>query len=331
MLMSRSVVVLLGTLASLVCARTTSRAQIPTERQPAILKVSSRGGVSLEVLDWGGNGPPLVFLAGGGSSTPHDFDEFAPRFARRHRVIGITRRGVGGSSGPRPQSFDDYIDDIVAVLDAFHFDRVVLVGHSYAGSEMARFGEKYGGRCAALVYLDAAYDYTDPALEKIFEVNRPPAPPPMQSADSASIDAVRAWSIRVQGYAPPVSALRASRVWGKDGRLIGLKPSLVESWDIPIPTPRWERVTCPSLGIYAMPIPYEASLRWWSSLDSLQQARGKAYYAAFAPWTKKNREAFGRLPQNRVVEFPSVNHNFFMAQPDETVRVIDAFLNSLKR
>jgi pimeloyl-ACP methyl ester carboxylesterase len=80
-----------------------------------------------------------------------------------------------------------------------------------------------------------------------------------------------------------------------------------------------------------MPIPYEASLRWWSSLDSLQQARGKAYYAAFAPWTKKNREAFGRLPQNRVVEFPSVNHNFFMAQPDETVRVIDAFLNSLKR
>lgn len=328
--MSHSVMVMLGTLASFACARTTATAQTPAERQPAILEVSTRGGVSLEVLDWGGSGPPLVFLAGGGSSTPHDFDEFAPRFASRHRVIGITRRGIGGSSTERPRSFDDYVDDIVAVLDAFHFERVVIVGHSYAGLEMARFGEKYGRRCAALVYLDAAYDYTDPALEKIFEANRPPSPPPMRSADSASIDAVRDWSLRTQRYAAPVSALRASRLWGQDGRLIGSKPSLVDSWNIPTPTPRWERVACASLGIYAMPTPYETSLPWWSSLDSLQQAQAQAYYAAFAPWTKKNRETFGRLPQNRVVEFPSANHNFFMAKPDEAVRVIDAFLNSLK-
>jgi len=79
-----------------------------------------------------------------------------------------------------------------------------------------------------------------------------------------------------------------------------------------------------------MPTPYETSLPWWSSLDSLQQARAKAYSAVFAPWTRKNRDAFGRLAQNRVVEFPSANHNFFMAKPDETAQVIDAFLNSLK-
>jgi len=98
----------------------------------------------------------MVFLAGGGNSTPHDFDDFAPRFTNAHRVIGITRRGSGGSSAQRPRRFDDYVDDIVAVLDAFHVDRVVLVGHSFAGLEMARFGENYGHRCAALVYLDAA-------------------------------------------------------------------------------------------------------------------------------------------------------------------------------
>ena len=304
-MMSRSVAVLLGTFAAFACARTTSRAPIPAEQRPAILKVSSKGGVSLEVLDWGGSGPPIVFLAGGGSSTPHDFDEFAPRLTDRHRVIGITRRGNGGSSAQRPRGFDDYVDDVVAVLDAFHFERVVLIGHSFAGLEMARFGEKDGRRCAALVYLDAAYDYTDPALEKIFEANTPPSAPPMRSADSASIDAVRDWIARTQGFRPPVSALRASRLWGNDGRLIGQKPSLVDSWNIPTPTPRWEHVTCPSLGIYAMPTPYETSLPYWSSLDSLHQARGKAYYAAFAPWTKKNRDAFGRFPQNRVVEFPA--------------------------
>jgi pimeloyl-ACP methyl ester carboxylesterase len=320
---------MLGTLASFACARTTSTVAIPAERPPAILEVSAQDGVSLEVLDWGGSGPPIVFLAGGGSSTPHDFDEFAPRFTNRHRVIGITRRGNGGSSAQRPRSFDDYVDDVVAVLDAFHFEKVVLVGHSYAGLEMARFGEKYTRRCAALVYLDAAYDYTDPALEKIFEVNRPPSAPPMRSADSASIDAVRDWYARTQRFQPPVSALRASRLWANDGRLIGQKPSLVDSWNIPTPTPRWEHVTCPSLGIYAMPTPYETSLAYWSSLDSLQQARAKAYYAAFAPWTKKNRDAFGRFVQNRVVEFPSASHYFFMKHPDETARVIDAFLSSL--
>ena len=123
MMVSRSVAVLSGTLASIACARTTSTAAIPAERRPAILEVSSQDGVSLEVLDWGGSGPPIIFLAGGGSSTPHDFDEFAPRFTNRHRVIGITRRGNGGSSAQRPQSFDDYVDDVVAVLDAFQKNR----------------------------------------------------------------------------------------------------------------------------------------------------------------------------------------------------------------
>jgi hypothetical protein len=75
-----------------------------------------------------------------------------------------------------------------------------------------------------------------------------------------------------------------------------------------------------------MPTPYETTLAYWSSLDSLQQARAHAYYAAFAPWTKKNRDAFGRFPQNRVVEFPSSSHYFFMKMPDEAARVIDAFL-----
>jgi non-heme chloroperoxidase len=50
--------------------------------------------VKLEVLDWGGNGPPLVFLAGLGN-TAHVFDELAPKFADKHHVYGITRRGVG--------------------------------------------------------------------------------------------------------------------------------------------------------------------------------------------------------------------------------------------
>ena len=321
-------VVLLGALAAFASAPTTSGAQRPGEREPAIRKVAAQRGVSLKVLDWGGSGPPIVFLAGGGNSTPHDFDDLAPRFTGSHRVIGISRRGNGGSPAVRPRSFDDYVDDIVAVLDAFHFDKAVLIGHSGAGLEIARFGEKFGRRCAGLVYLDAAYDYTDPALEKIFEHNRPPRAPDMTSADSASIEAVRDWLARTQRFRPPVAAVRETRLWTKDGRLVGPKPSPNDAWNLSTPTPRWDRIMCPSLGVYAMPQPYESYLRYWSALDSVQQARAHEYYALFAPWTKKNRDAFSRFAQNRVIEFPSASHYFFIEKRDETARVIDDFLRS---
>lgn len=326
--MTLRLVVSLGALVAFVGAPTASTAQGCAVREPAILKVSGQGGVSLEVLDWGGNGPPIVFLAGGGNSTPHDFDDLAPRFTGRHRVIGITRRGNGGSSAVRPKGFDDYVGDIVAVLDAFRFDRVVLVGHSFAGLELARFGEKFGRRCAGLVYLDAAYDYNDPALGKIFEHTRPPRAPDMTSADSASIESVLDWLARTQRFRPPVAAVRETRVWAKDGRLIGPKPSPNDVWNVATPTPRWDRITCPSLGMYAVPQPYETYLRYWSALDSAQRAQAHAYYALFAPWTRKHRDAFGRFAQNRVVEFPSASHYFFMEKPDETARVIDGFLRS---
>jgi pimeloyl-ACP methyl ester carboxylesterase len=51
--------------------------------------------VNLEVLDWGGTGRPLIFLAGAGD-TAHRFDNFAPRFVAQHHVYGITRRGFAG-------------------------------------------------------------------------------------------------------------------------------------------------------------------------------------------------------------------------------------------
>jgi non-heme chloroperoxidase len=56
-------------------------------------------GVRLEILDWGGSGPPLVLLAGLGNSA-HVFDGFAPKLTASNHVYGITRRGFGASSAP---------------------------------------------------------------------------------------------------------------------------------------------------------------------------------------------------------------------------------------
>ena len=116
-------------------------------------------GVSLEVLDWGGSGRPVVLLAGLGD-TAHVFQKFAYRLTRNYHVVGVTRRGFGASSVPSPEySADRLGDDVLAVIDALKLKCPVLVGHSIAGEELSSIGSRHPEKIAGLVYLDAAYAY----------------------------------------------------------------------------------------------------------------------------------------------------------------------------
>src|SRR5206468_8724524 len=115
--------------------------------------------VKLEVLDFGGSGRPLVFLAGMGN-TAHVFDRFAPKFAATHHVYAITRGGFGDSSVP-PDGYgaDRLGDDVLAGLDALKLARPVLAGHSVAGQELRSIASRHPERVAGLVYLDAGHPY----------------------------------------------------------------------------------------------------------------------------------------------------------------------------
>jgi pimeloyl-ACP methyl ester carboxylesterase len=119
-------------------------------------------GIKLEVVDWGGKGAPLIFLAGLGD-TAHEFDSFAPKFTASHHVYGVTRRGFGTSShpAPTPQNYDaDRLgDDVLAVITALKLDRPVLVGHSIAGQELSSVASRHPENVSGLIYLDAAYPY----------------------------------------------------------------------------------------------------------------------------------------------------------------------------
>ncbi len=115
-------------------------------------------GVKLEVLDWGGSGPPIVFLAGLGN-TAHVFDDFAPKFTAHHHVYGITRRGFGASSVP-PATIENYDadrlgDDILAVVATLKIERPVIAGHSISGQELTSIGTRHPEKISGLIYLDA--------------------------------------------------------------------------------------------------------------------------------------------------------------------------------
>src|SRR4051794_22365938 len=74
---------------------------VSTSRDPSphqVRWVTIDSSVKLEVLDWGGSGPPLVLLACYLST--HVYDEFAPKLTDQFRVYGITRRGIGASDKP---------------------------------------------------------------------------------------------------------------------------------------------------------------------------------------------------------------------------------------
>lgn len=118
--------------------------------------------VKVEVLDWGGSGPPLIFLPGLGF-TAHNFDSLALKFTGKHRVYAITRRGFGLSDSPPPTGAnydaDRLGDDVLAVMEILKIQKPVLAGHSIGGQELSSIGTRYPEQVAGLVYLDAAYGY----------------------------------------------------------------------------------------------------------------------------------------------------------------------------
>jgi pimeloyl-ACP methyl ester carboxylesterase len=131
--------------------------------------VTVQPGVKLEVLDFGGNGPALIFLSGLGG-TGHGFDGFAEKFTGQHHVYAITRRGFSLSSSP-PDTDANYDadrlgDDVLAVMTALKIEKPVLAGHSIAGEELSSIGTRRSERVAGLIYLDAIYQYSfyDPSV-----------------------------------------------------------------------------------------------------------------------------------------------------------------------
>src|SRR5579872_2300933 len=127
------------------------------DRSPHVARFVDSNRVRLQYLDWGGQGPTILLLAGLGN-TAHIFDDLAPKLGLHFHVLALTRRGFGQSQ-VTSTGYDlvSRVEDVKGVLDALHVDRVNLVGHSIAGDELTEFAARYPERIGKLVYLDAAY------------------------------------------------------------------------------------------------------------------------------------------------------------------------------
>ena len=128
-------------------------------------------GIRLHYLDWGGEGPVLLFLAGMTCSA-YVFKSFAPRFADKFHVLALDRRGHGDSDYPDTGYDPDTLtEDLRQFLDALKIAQVILVGHSMARIELCRFAVLYPERLLKLVFLDAAYDSSSLEFKSVMGKN----------------------------------------------------------------------------------------------------------------------------------------------------------------
>ena len=284
---------------------------------------------SLEVLDWGGTDRPLVLLAGLGN-TAHIFDDLAPSLVDSFHVYGITRRGFGRSSQPPDSDVTTLVSDLRIVLDSLRLSRVILVGHSIAGDELNGFAASYPNRCQALVYLDAAYDHSGRSeLAKSLRRMRWPHRPPMTTTDSASPAALEAYFERTGGVHPPEADLRATTRFDSSGKYVGdvTSDSLALLMTRRLPAPAYQRLTCPSLAIYAVADSASTLVPWYRLLDSAGRAVAERYFPVWQAWSRESRTQYREnAPFSHVVEVHNADHYVFLSNREQTLGAVRTFL-----
>lgn len=325
------------TLCALLCSGT-AVAQAPgspgvaTSGAPTAQLVTVAPDVRLEVLDWGGSGRPLIFLAGLGNDA-HVFDRFAPQFTAKYHVYGITRRGFGGSSAPEPTlanySANRLGDDVLAVIDALHLVRPVLIGHSLAGEELSSVASRHPEKVAGLIYLDAAYGYAfydsvhGDIIFDFFRLKRE-----LDEFMSGAVTDQRqyvATLLETTGHFqhalddaarrdPSVPQLHAPR---------GAVPPVIAA--INLGAEKFAGTSVPTLAIFACPhnFDFDPALR----TDPTAKA---AVVASDLATTARQADAFAAgVPSARVVRIPNADHYVFRSNAAEVAGAMNSFLETL--
>ena len=285
--------------------------------------------VKLEVLDWGGTGKPLVFLAGLGNSA-HVFDEFAPKFTATHHVYGITSRGFGESSSPKTGYQSDRLgDDVLAVLDALKLDRAVLAGHSIAGEELSSIGSRHPEKVAGLIYLDAGFPYAFYDKERgNLDMDLPEI---MKKLDrltlgKGGLDLKKVVKELLEKDLPLLQKLVADKQADLEASppnpngLINPGPA---QWVLD-GRQKYTNVPVPVLAIYALPHAPPAQLKSYTTLIAKMEARDLETTGAQAAAFEKG------IPTARVVRIPHADHYVFRSNEAEVLKEMNAFLSGLK-
>jgi non-heme chloroperoxidase len=121
-------------------------------------KFTVKDGTEIFYKDWGAkSGQPILFSHGWPLSADMWDNQMMTFGARGFHVVAYDRRGFGRSGqnwdGNTNEQFADDIAELIAHLD---LNNVVLVGHSMAGGDLAKYVSRHGtSRLSKIVLLGA--------------------------------------------------------------------------------------------------------------------------------------------------------------------------------
>jgi pimeloyl-ACP methyl ester carboxylesterase len=322
-------------LCTLGCGRLPELKEQP---RPAAVSVSAAAqsrfvvvnGARLHYVDWGGNGAPVILLAGLGS-TAWVWSDFAPRLAGDFHVLALTRRAHGESQQtPAGYGLDTLVDDVRGFMDAMGIERADFVAHSLAGAELTRFAARHPERVRRLVYLDAAYDRSTQGPVTTADVLRRPPP---EDSDRASVDAYLAYVRRTRpdlarSWSGAVERdLRASLTVLPGGTVRPRPPADILS-RIAVAAraapPEYDRVRAPALAVYAMEDP--SFMLPDSATDRQREAFARFTHDYAFPWRRQSVEQFrAEMADGRVVEMDA-GPDLFLQRRDEVAALVRGFL-----
>ena len=289
--------------------------------------------VRLEVLDWGGSGPPLVLL--GCYLTAHVHDAFAPKLTDQFHVYGVTRRGIGKSDKPTTgYSVQRSANDVLEVLDSLNLQRSRLVGTSCAGQILTLFASQHSDRLRGLVYIDGATDPTtsasDPPMPDPTTLPGPITPP---APDFTSFEALRNSRQRDQGFSLPETELRQQNAANPDGSvgrsLMSLEIRRAITVDARI-KPDYSRICVPVLALYQSQGPFEqVAARYVIRNEQERAALRQQYAATRALYDRWQGDLRAAVPTARIVELPTANPFMFLSAEADVLREIRAFAATL--
>jgi non-heme chloroperoxidase len=288
--------------------------------------------VRLEVLDWGGSGPPLVLL--GCYLTAHVHDAFAPKLTNRFHVYGVTRRGIGASDKPAAgYTVQRSVDDVLEVLDSLKAQKSLLVGTSCAGQILTMFASQHADRLGGLVYLDGATDPTtpayDPPMPDFTTLPRPirPAPPP----DLSSFEAfTQRRDLNVTFPEAEWHQQFAANPDGSVGRSL-MSPEIRRAITVDARVkPNYAGMRVPVLAMYQAQRPFEDVAAEFDIRNEQERAALRQQYTATrAMYTRWQQDLLAAVPMARIVELPGANLFMFLSNEADVLREIRAFADTL--